>query len=238
MEEPGRDEIVSADEFRRERSQAKRSKCEACPDSKPGREATRDDGVVTNDPTKPHTNLPRPEDGGSSDRPTGSTPPDVELGASRVEVRLPTEADRPRFVELFCDDAFMVFSDGTLHENEAHARFDRMLGNTAELNFAKQPVIERSSDCVVGYTGVDWFELDGQQRLEFGYRLVPEARGRGYATEASRAVLAKVPASRRSEILAIIDPTNKASQNVARKLGFRFWKQAVIDDCVRNLYTL
>lgn len=198
---------------------------------------TRDDGVVTNEPSSPRVDLPRPEGGGSSDGLTGSTPPGVELGASRVEVRLPTEADRSRFVELFCDDAFMVFSDGTLRESEAHARFDRMLVNAAELSFAKQPVIERSSGCIVGYAGVDWFALGGH-RLEFGYRLVPEARGKGYATEASRVVLAKVPASRRSEILAIIDPTNKASQNVARKLGFRFWKQVVIDDSVCNLYTL
>jgi RimJ/RimL family protein N-acetyltransferase len=90
----------------------------------------------------------------------------------------------------------------------------------------------------VGYAGVDWFALDGRQRLEFGYRLVVDARGKGYATEASRAVLAKVPPTRRSEILAIIDPVNKASQNVVRKLGFRFWKQALVDDCVANLYTL
>jgi RimJ/RimL family protein N-acetyltransferase len=113
-----------------------------------------------------------------------------------------------------------------------------MLSNAAELSFAKQPVIERSSGRIVGYAGVDWFALDRQQRLEFGYRLVPDARGNGYATEASRAVLAKVPPCRRSEILAIIDPINKTSQNVARKLGFRFWKQALADKCVRNLYTL
>jgi RimJ/RimL family protein N-acetyltransferase len=158
--------------------------------------------------------------------------------ASRLEVRLPTEADRLRFVELFCDDAFMVFSGGALGAAEAHARFDRMLANAAELGFAKQPVIERSSGRIVGYAGVDWFTLDHRQCLEFGYRLVPEARGKGYATEAGRAVLAKVPPSRRSEILAIIDPSNTASQSVARKLGFRFWKQARVDDGVANLYTL
>jgi RimJ/RimL family protein N-acetyltransferase len=132
----------------------------------------------------------------------------------------------------------MVFSPGALRATEAHARFDRMLANAAELSFAKQPVIERSSCRIVGYAGVDWFAHDGQQRLEFGYRLVPEARGKGYATEASRAVLAEVPPTRRNEILAIIDPINKASQNVARKLGFRFWKQALVDNFVRNLYML
>src|SRR5207237_1171249 len=34
----------------------------------------------------------------------------------RLEVRHPLEADRPLFVELFCNEAFMVFSDGVMSE--------------------------------------------------------------------------------------------------------------------------
>ena len=132
----------------------------------------------------------------------------------------------------------MAFSTGALREAEAHLRFDRMLVNAEELAFAKQPVIERTSGLVIGYAGVDWFDLGGAQRLEFGYRLVADARGKGYATESSRAVLAKAMGSFRGEILAIIDPDNDASQNVAGKLGFRFWKHAVVDNRVRNLYYL
>jgi hypothetical protein len=32
----------------------------------------------------------------------------------RLEVRCPTERDRPRFVELFCDGALMALSGGPL----------------------------------------------------------------------------------------------------------------------------
>ena len=63
----------------------------------------------------------------------------------RLEVRLPKEADRARFVELFCDDEFMIFSGGVHTADTAHERFDEMLVRAAELPFAKQPVIERSS---------------------------------------------------------------------------------------------
>lgn len=97
----------------------------------------------------------------------------------RLELRRPTEQDRPRFVELFCDDAFMVFSGGSLAAERAQARFDRMLARCAELSFAKQPIVERSSGIVIGYTGVDWIEVDGGRWLEWGYRLVPAARGQG-----------------------------------------------------------
>ena len=145
---------------------------------------------------------------------------DASSSLARVDVRLPAEADRDRFVELFCDEEFMVFSPGALREAEAHARYNRMLANAADLPFAKQPVIHRSSGAIAGYAGVDWFDLDGREWLEFGYRLVPGARGKGYATEASRAVLSKAALSFQGELLAIIDPVNTKSQSVAKKLGF------------------
>ena len=74
--------------------------------------------------------------------------------------------------------------------------------------------------------------------MEWGYRLVPESRGFGYATEASQALLARARETFSGELLAIIDPANHASQNVCRKLGFVFRKQALVDGDVANLYTL
>jgi RimJ/RimL family protein N-acetyltransferase len=156
----------------------------------------------------------------------------------RLKLRPPEEQDRHRFVELFCDEVFMEFSGGVLDRPAAHHRFDEMLQRAQELPFAKQPVIERETDMIVGYSGVNWFEFEGERRLEFGWRLVPEARGRGFATEASRAVLALAGGSFRGEVLAMIDPTNHASANVARKLGFVFWKRAVVDGYLDDLYRL
>jgi RimJ/RimL family protein N-acetyltransferase len=154
----------------------------------------------------------------------------------RLELRQPDESDRARFVELFCDSDFMVFSDGACNAQSANARFDEMLRNGTELPYAKQPVIEQSTGTIVGYSGVAWFDFEGQRRLEFGYRLVPEARGRGYATEAGRAVLDLAAESFRGELLAMIDPTNRLSSNVATKLGFTFWKQAKVDGYLDDLY--
>lgn len=156
----------------------------------------------------------------------------------RLEIRPGLEADRARFVELFCDPEFMVFSAGVHDADSANTRFDAMLRTAAEVPFAKQAVIERSTTTIVGYSGVAWFEFEGARRLEFGYRLVPEARGRGYATEAGRALLALATETMRGELLAMIDPTNHASSNVITKLGFAFWKQAEVDGFIDDLYRL
>ncbi len=40
------------------------------------------------------------------------------------------------------------------------------------------------------------------------------------------------------ELLAMIDPTNLASQRVATKLGFTFWKRATVDGYDVDIYPL
>src|SRR4051794_23575340 len=154
----------------------------------------------------------------------------------RLEVRPPREADRDRFVKLFCDRDFMVFSGGVHDVDSANARFDQMLLNARDVPFAKQPVVELASGAIIGYSGVAWFDFEGEPRLEFGYRLVPEARGRGYATEAGAALVAIATETFKGELLAMIDPTNDASKGVITKLGFTFWKQAVVDGYLDDLY--
>lgn len=160
------------------------------------------------------------------------------MTTARLLVRPPRDADRDRFVELFRDEDFMVFYPRVLTEEAAQQRFDHMVAVCREIPFGKQPVVELCSGRVVGYTGVDHIDVEGETWLEWGYRLVPECRGRGYATEASQALLARAHRTYTGELLAIIAPDNRPSQNVCRKLGFTFWKQAPVEGEIRNLYTL
>jgi RimJ/RimL family protein N-acetyltransferase len=160
------------------------------------------------------------------------------MTTARLLVRPPRETDRSRFMELFRDADFMVFYPSVLTEEQASDHFDHMVAVCETIPFGKQPVVELSSGMVVGYTGVDYIDFEGKTWLEWGYRLVPETRGRGYATEASRALLYKARQTYAGELLAIIAPENLASQKVCRKLGFTFWKQAPVDGDLRNLYTL
>lgn len=166
---------------------------------------------------------------------TGAGPGGVRT--ARLLVRPPREADRARFAALFRDEDFMVYA-GALTGQAAMDRFDHMMTVCRTIPFGKQPVVELSSGLVVGYTGVDHIDVEGRAWLEWGYRLVPECRGLGYATEACRALLATAHRTYTGELLAIIAPENLASRNVCRKLGFAFWKQAPVEGDLRHLYTL
>jgi RimJ/RimL family protein N-acetyltransferase len=147
------------------------------------------------------------------------------IETDRLTIRPPVESDRARFVELFTDEAFTVFADGAHDVESAHARFDRMLLMVDAVPYAKQPVVERASGTIIGYTGADSVAIDGIDRLEWGWRLAPEARGRGYATEAATALLAVADSLDDGEMLCLIDADNHASRRVADKVGFRWWRR-------------
>lgn len=74
--------------------------------------------------------------------------------------------------------------------------------------------------------GVGWVSLRINERSghvgEIGYSLIQEARGRGYATEAVRALVDEVFASSGvTEIQACCMPENAASRAVLARVGFR-----------------
>lgn len=104
------------------------------------------------------------------------TGPEREITTARLRVRPPREADRARFTELFCDPAFMVYYwPDALTPEQGNRHFDHMLAVCQAIPFGKQPIVERSSGVILGYTGVDYIDLDGRTWLEWGYRLIPES---------------------------------------------------------------
>ena len=131
----------------------------------------------------------------------------------------------------------MIFSaTSSLGRHAANARFDHMMNFPRRVPFGKQAIVEISTSSIVGYAGADEFEFRGQNRLEFGYRLVEEARGFGYATEASRALLELARSEWQGELLAFIDPENVASRNVLMKTGFQLVDRVVAKDGTVDLY--
>nr|WP_281065073.1 GNAT family N-acetyltransferase [Brachybacterium sacelli] len=74
---------------------------------------------------------------------------------------------------------------------------------------------------LLGVVGLTPLELEGRPALSAYWRLAPEVRGHGIATEAMRAVLAdpRLGASDR-EVVAVTAVGNGASRALATRLGF------------------
>ncbi|WP_342781604.1 GNAT family N-acetyltransferase [Streptomyces piniterrae] len=88
--------------------------------------------------------------------------------------------------------------------------------------YGQRRIVERAGGLVVGSIGLFWPPHDG--RLEFGYGVVPSRRGRGYATEAARALVAfAFTAPGVHTVYAEVDLTNPASCRVLEKAGLERW---------------
>jgi [ribosomal protein S5]-alanine N-acetyltransferase len=96
-------------------------------------------------------------------------------------------------------------------------------------------IIEQASGTVVGDIGFHGTIQDVTEG-EIGYALLPDARGRGYATEAATALVkwtfAKTEIVR---IIAVIERANKQSLRVAAKLGMR---EVATDDLTYRTFEL
>lgn len=85
--------------------------------------------------------------------------------------------------------------------------------------YGHRQIIERDSGLVVGSIGLFWPPADGA--LEIGYGVVPSRRGRGYASEAARALTdfaRNVPGVR--TVFANVELSNPPSIRVLEKAGF------------------
>lgn len=88
--------------------------------------------------------------------------------------------------------------------------------------FGHRLVVERSSGLVVGSVGLFWPPGDGA--VEIGYGIVVSRRGRGYASEAARALADHaLSAPGVHTVVARVEPPNPASVRVLEKAGFRRW---------------
>lgn len=97
--------------------------------------------------------------------------------------------------------------------------------------FGPYAVVKRQEKEVIGYCGLFFFpNVGGQPEFEIGYRLARTEWGRGYATEAARAVrdfaFETLGVKR---LIAMIDPANTASIRVAEKLGMLYEKEVMFE---------
>ena len=95
------------------------------------------------------------------------------------------------------------------------------LPDGADAVFGQRLVVERATGLVVGGIGLFGPPEDG--RVEFGYGIVESRRGRGYATEAARALVRTalgLPGV--TAVVAGVDPANAASVRVLEKAGLSF----------------
>lgn len=140
----------------------------------------------------------------------------------RLVLRAPVDADRDAIVALNADPRVGAWLGGVRDATETGVYLDWHQAHFAEHGFGLY-AIERETDGVVIGTAGLWHVPDYVPGLaglvEIGWRLVPDAWGQGYATEAARAILDHgFQVLGLDEIIAFTARTNLASQAVMRRI--------------------
>jgi RimJ/RimL family protein N-acetyltransferase len=149
------------------------------------------------------------------------------LETERLLLRGHRTGDHASVVALWSDAEVVRHTVGRPQTpEEAWSRLLRYAGHWALAGYGYWIVEERESGRPVGEVGLADFRREISPPLaaepEMGWILAGAAQGKGYATEAGRAVLAWRDTTLPGQgTVAIIAPENLASIRVAQKLGFR-----------------
>ncbi len=154
-----------------------------------------------------------------------------EIVTDRLRLRAHRMEDFAASAAMWADPGVTRFIGGRpLSEEEAWARFLRYAGHWSWMGFGFWVIEELTTGAFVGEAGFAEFKRQIQPSIrnspEIGWVLAPNARGKGYATEAVRAALAWGGAHLPSpSTFCLIHPGNAASIRVADKCGFNQYCQ-------------
>jgi RimJ/RimL family protein N-acetyltransferase len=89
--------------------------------------------------------------------------------------------------------------------------------------FSWWAIKEKSSNVIVGAACLQHLANMNEAPLEIGWRLVPKHNGKGYATEAAKAIIEFAAEQvRATYLVAVADPENRPSQRVMQRLGMTY----------------
>ncbi len=130
-----------------------------------------------------------------------------------MNVELPIETERLVIRPLQVEDAEDLCEPAEWIREKID-RFDRDGG------MSLWAAVERQSVRAVALAGLQWEQIDGRRELDLGCVVAAHARRRGYATEASEAVVRAAFAAGFERITAMTGLDNAAALHVLQKLGF------------------
>lgn len=140
----------------------------------------------------------------------------LPIRTPRLEIRPFEAADLDPLHAVYGDAEVMRWTGGASDRAGSEKALQTHISRHAEDGFAFWAVVERESGELIGDAGLGRLG----DEVEIGWTLRQDRWGRGYATEAARAILAiAFELTGADHVVATIHPDNAASANVAEKIG-------------------
>jgi RimJ/RimL family protein N-acetyltransferase len=160
-----------------------------------------------------------PADEATSPRPFA--PPEPPLAVGMIRLRLPAARDEDAIFEACQDPEIQRWAATPVPYLREHAQgwIEGAEPEWAEARHGALAIVDAADDRFLGAIGLS---PQGPHRVEIGFWIVPAARGRGIATEATRLLgrwVLRDLGFDRLELLHLVG--NDGSRRVAEKVGFR-----------------
>ena len=144
----------------------------------------------------------------------------LSLETERLKFRQWQEEDFEKVAEFFSKQENARFVGGMKSKEESWRLIATYIGHYQLRGYSYPAIEEKASGQLVGTVGL-WHSSPWTEP-ELGYWLLPEQQGKGYATEAGKAVKSfAFEVLKFKNLVSYIDPENLASIQVAKKLGGR-----------------
>lgn len=157
--------------------------------------------------------------------------PVLELNTERLFLRRWHPSDRARFAAINADPQVMEYFPALLDRAASDALADRMDAEFLKRGWGFWAVEAPGVDAFIGVVGlsVPASPLPFGPCVEIGWRLARHHWGKGYASEAARAVLrAGFERLGLQEIVSFTVPANRRSRAVMERIGLR-WNGETFD---------
>jgi len=164
------------------------------------------------------------------------------LETERLILRKFNIADLEAFASLMADPEVMRFSlNGPLKDREQAREYlqKRILDHYVQYGYGLFAAVHKKDNCLIGFVGLISQVIDGEHKTELAYRLHPRYWGQGLATEAAFAICHYAFDDLGiDELISIIDPQNKRSIEMARRVGMHHWKNTTYNGFSVGIYLL
>src|SRR5436853_3318676 len=133
----------------------------------------------------------------------------------------------------------MAFYPARFSRTEVKAWVDWNVRNYRQYGYGLWALVLRETGAVIGDCGLTWQRVGyaPDRELEMGWHVRRDLWNRGLATEAALRVREYARDTLgRGRLIAIIEPANRSSQAVARKLGMTVEREDVLDSKPRLIY--
>ena len=161
------------------------------------------------------------------------------IETDRLMLRIMVEDDSEPLLDIFSDPIAMKYFGVIFDRAKMNGWVQRNLEHEKQHGFSLLTVILKENGEVIGDCGLETDEIEGESIVGIGFDFRRLYWGKGYATEAAKAVLSYGFAQFDfDKISGWIDPENKPSQRVAERIGMTVEKYVMRGKKKYALYSI